>query len=419
VPNPPLSQHPRSAYKVIRGGATASSHVLGSWRVTPLRQHPHTHTRVLTLRRSRASPPHPPLTVCTVPRDPRRDGEAIAQLIHLTPHHDAFKPSVSLLPSPRLASAPPFLSSPSRQPNHVRKPSPLLLTLTAGFGVGGCRFVFVPTSSSGGLGHRTMVISAETAPRLPDPSAESASATETGATSSPGVTQGSLLHNFSFPILKTWGRHRVLRCMSVNGKGEAVAGGRRRSAPSPKTAWPRIRASESGEGDDPGIEEVREKLLVHLREAADRMKLAVPLLRKSGSLKPPPEPTPEPEVRADPEADTSSAPAAVPWNLRTRRGAARATMEIERHLGSSPPGAAEKRTVRLRSEDSERRERPKFSISLTREEIDEDIYAVTGCRARRRPRKRARVVQKRLDVSFFPDLSFLPPSFLLFLDDFG
>ncbi|URE09162.1 hypothetical protein MUK42_23536 [Musa troglodytarum] len=248
-----------------------------------------------------------------------------------------------------------------------------------------------------------MVISAGTAPRLPDPSVESASAVETGATPSPGVTQGSLLHNFSFPILKTWGRHRVLRCMSVNGKGEAVAGGRRRSAPCPKPAWPRIRASaESGEGDDPGIEEVREKLLVHLREAADRMKLVVPLLPKSGSLKAAPEPTPEPEVRADTEADTAPAPApaAVPWNLRTRRGAARATMEIERHPGCSPPGAAEKRTVRLRSEDSERRERPKFSISLTREEIDEDMYAVTGCRARRRPRKRARVVQKRLDALF-------------------
>ncbi|CAL9183759.1 unnamed protein product [Musa hybrid cultivar] len=259
-----------------------------------------------------------------------------------------------------------------------------------------------------------MVISAETAPRLPEPSVESASAVETGATPSPGVTQGSLLHNFSFPILKTWGRHRVLRCMSVNGKGEAVAGGRRRSAPCPKPAWPRIRASaESGDGDDPGIEEVREKLLVHLREAADRMKLVVPLLPKSGNLKAAPEPTPEPEVRVDPEVDTSSAPAAVPWNLRKRRGAARATMEIERHLGSSPPGAAEKRTVRLRSEDSERRERPKFSISLTREEIDEDIYAVTGCRARRRPRKRARVVQKRLDVSFFPDLSF-PSAFFPF-----
>ncbi|RWW90396.1 hypothetical protein BHE74_00000499 [Ensete ventricosum] len=186
---------------------------------------------------------------------------------------------------------------------------------------------------------------------------------------------------------KTWGSHRVLRCMSVNGKGEVVAGGGRRST-----------EVESDDGDDPGIEEVREKLLAHLREAADRMKLVVPSPPKDAGRKA--QPAPAQEERLDPEVDISAAPPARPWNLRTRRGAARAPTGVERLLSESPPGAVVKRTVRRRPEDPGWRERPKFSISLTRDEIEEDIYAVTGRRARRRPRKRARVFQKQLDALF-------------------
>nr|XP_010915123.1 uncharacterized protein LOC105040337 [Elaeis guineensis] len=170
------------------------------------------------------------------------------------------------------------------------------------------------------------------------------------------------------------------------GRRSAVEGG-----------GPRIRApAEGGEGDA-GLEEVWEKLLVHLREAADRMKLVV-LLPTGGSPEKP-EPDPKPEADAEPSSST----AVRPWNLRTRRAGSRARMGIERHLSVSPPRpsvAMERRTVWLRSEDLERRDRPKFSITLTREEIEEDISAVTGSRTRRRPKKRSRVVQKQLDALF-------------------
>ncbi|RWV93223.1 hypothetical protein GW17_00044337 [Ensete ventricosum] len=169
--------------------------------------------------------------------------------------------------------------------------------------------------------------------------------------------------------------------MSVNGKGEVVAGGGRRSTVPPEPAGPRIREEvESDDGDDPGIEEVREKLLAHLREAADRMKLVVPSPPKDAGRKA--QPAPAQEERLDPEVDISAAPPARPWNLRTRRGAARAPTGVERLLSGSPPGAVVKRTVRRRPEDPGWRERPKFSISLTRDEIEEDIYAVTGFRIR-------------------------------------
>lgn len=72
-------------------------------------------------------------------------------------------------------------------------------------------------------------------------------------------------------------------------------------------------------------------------------------------------------------------PVARPWNLRSRRG------------------------FRLSSEKREN-ERARFSVSLSVEEIEEDVYAVTGSRPRRRPKRRPRVVQRQLDVSFFWDL---------------
>ncbi|KAG6517179.1 hypothetical protein ZIOFF_020559 [Zingiber officinale] len=232
-----------------------------------------------------------------------------------------------------------------------------------------------------------MVISRETPSRRPNPSPETAVAAESRLPLR--GTQGSLLQGCPFQILKTWGRHRGVRCM---GKEETADAGERRS-PS-ESACPRIRVPDSGrsDGDDSGVEEVRERLLVHLREAADRMKLVLP--KGSGET----EPAPVPELTPDLEASDGSK--ALPWNLRTRRGASR---EIERRRSVSPPPpplTAEKRTVRLRSEGPRRKERPRFSISLTKEEIDEDIYAVTGCRARRRPRKRPRVIQKQLEALF-------------------
>ncbi|XP_062232067.1 pollen-specific leucine-rich repeat extensin-like protein 2 [Phragmites australis] len=165
-------------------------------------------------------------------------------------------------------------------------------------------------------------------------------------------------------------------------------------------------------GEDPydgGIEELRAKLMGHLRDAADR--LHVP--RPSPSLPPPPPPKtaspppeadsePEPELRAppppaplpppplpqqQPQADATTRP----WNLRERTQ--RRPAAAARSWAASVPSSSSRR----------RRKRAPFSVSLTTEEIEEDIYALTGARPRRRPRKRPRVVQRQLD-SLFPGL---------------
>ncbi|KAF2299108.1 hypothetical protein GH714_030656 [Hevea brasiliensis] len=49
----------------------------------------------------------------------------------------------------------------------------------------------------------------------------------------------------------------------------------------------------------------------------------------------------------------------------------------------------------------EKKEKRKFWIALSREEIEEDIFALTGSRPARRPMKRPKNVQKVLD-NFFP-----------------
>ncbi|XP_010907003.2 uncharacterized protein [Elaeis guineensis] len=232
-----------------------------------------------------------------------------------------------------------------------------------------------------------------------------------------------LLHHFSFPNMKRWGNQRMLRCANVNRKGEIIGGDRRPPPPAAageRRALPsvaRIRRPEEeaeggsgGDDDDGGLEELREKLMGHLREAADRMKIGVPPPFLGGEAE---KDVPAPAPARAPEAGPLSpaVEAARPWNLRTRRAACKDPIGTGGRPPSSKhapaPAVSERggreRTVRLRSESTEKRERPKFSVALTREEIEEDVYAMTGSRPRRRPKKRPRIVQKQLD-SLFPGL---------------
>lgn len=48
-----------------------------------------------------------------------------------------------------------------------------------------------------------------------------------------------------------------------------------------------------------------------------------------------------------------------------------------------------------------KREEQKFSVSLTKEEIEEDLFAMTGLKPPWRPKKRSKVVKQQLDVRNF------------------
>ncbi|GMI66955.1 hypothetical protein like AT3G60410 [Hibiscus trionum] len=97
------------------------------------------------------------------------------------------------------------------------------------------------------------------------------------------------------------------------------------------------------------------------------------------------------------------------WNLRPRKPISKPPI----HNGSATKiggSAQENRTHRSEATRSRNITEPKpaenkekkrkFSISLSREEIDEDIFAMTGSKASRRPKKRAKNVQKQLDCVF-------------------
>ncbi|XP_034703493.1 uncharacterized protein LOC117927880 [Vitis riparia] len=107
-----------------------------------------------------------------------------------------------------------------------------------------------------------------------------------------------------------------------------------------------------GKGDeidnDDGIEAVRAKLMFDLQVAADKMKVA---------------------IFKDREEEDSSRP----WNLRTRRAACKApspsggggkSLTIERRK----PGTSSSRTDVSAPRRSEKKERAKFSVSLSQQE---------------------------------------------------
>lgn len=78
------------------------------------------------------------------------------------------------------------------------------------------------------------------------------------------------------------------------------------------------------------------------------------------------------------------------WNLRSRK-----------HVFTHQSPDQTNEAMDLDGDISERSERnkEKLWISLSEEEIEEDLYSMTGSLPSRRPKKRTRVVQKLVDVS--------------------
>ncbi|GMH09560.1 hypothetical protein Nepgr_011401 [Nepenthes gracilis] len=120
------------------------------------------------------------------------------------------------------------------------------------------------------------------------------------------------------------------------------------------------------------------------------------------------------ERESDPVEVEADASPQKPWNLRPRRPTNKTTIEIGGGGGvTSKNGEFHEqienlpKSMRLRgfaeSGATESREKRKFWITLPKDEIEEDIYALTGSKPVRRPRKRTRTVQKQLD-NVFPGL---------------
>ncbi|KAE9597443.1 hypothetical protein Lalb_Chr16g0386591 [Lupinus albus] len=115
-------------------------------------------------------------------------------------------------------------------------------------------------------------------------------------------------------------------------------------------------------------------------------------------------------------------PIQKPWNLRPRKqlaapvtaiGAKNGNGEVREPVHSvSENNAGMMKSLRARSDTAmvmqcgERKKelkKNKFWIALSKEEIEEDIFVMTGSRPNRRPKKRPKNVQKQID-SVFPGL---------------
>ncbi|KAL8157484.1 uncharacterized protein LOC141674106 [Apium graveolens] len=185
-----------------------------------------------------------------------------------------------------------------------------------------------------------------------------------------------VLHNFELPALK-WGSRKVLRCMKVDDSEVPERGHR-------SIIGKRVSFNFSpADGKKPEFD---------FPATAERRRSAVE----------------ECEIMR-------------PWNLRTRRARLDPEVcEIEKlksnsnsntkwvkGRGKESPVRSEGVRVRVDSPwclrgggEKREREKVKFSVSLSKEEIEEDFMLMTGCRVPRRPKKRAKNVQKQLDMLF-------------------
>ncbi|XP_021724934.1 uncharacterized protein LOC110692250 [Chenopodium quinoa] len=188
------------------------------------------------------------------------------------------------------------------------------------------------------------------------------------------------LHNFSLPPRLNWGTQKLLRCAKITNSNNpsssndavsdsipASSGDRKlRNASFRSPQPPSIRRGEV----DNEIEVIRERLMLNLRSEVD--KIHADYLGNS-EFTPAIPPPPPPESR--------------PWNLRTRRSPATveispATVPVEVGVSGGDGGRA------------------KFSVPLSRNEIEDDFVEMTGRRPPRKPKKRSRYVQRQLDTLF-------------------
>ncbi|KAM0857394.1 hypothetical protein ACQ4PT_048495 [Festuca glaucescens] len=167
--------------------------------------------------------------------------------------------------------------------------------------------------------------------------------------------------------------HRVPSLPAVSGTAAGASRDRRRSSTSHR------RGGADDEPYDGGLEDLRAKLVGHLHDAADRLGL--------------PQRPSEPENPPPPQDAAAAVAASMPWTLRERR----------RRPSARGGTAGSPTTPWSAATSQDDYVRAPFAVALEAEEIEEDVYALTGARPRRRPRKRPRIVQRQLD-SLFPGL---------------
>ncbi|XP_010415454.1 PREDICTED: uncharacterized protein LOC104701455 isoform X2 [Camelina sativa] len=218
-----------------------------------------------------------------------------------------------------------------------------------------------------------------------------------------GHERSKALSNFSLPNL--WGTRRQLRCMKAadDSDGGSSSGGdqrlRRRSSNSELDHRNRrSQVEESSEKE--GIEEFREKIMLDLRNVADKMTESI--FREQFLVGDDPEPETETEMEMEMEDSPPPPPEAPgetvevrPWNLRKRRAACKAPVpRVDSNQYKGLGVEENKRVVK----DSVSGVKMRFEDTLSKKEIEDDYMKIFGQRPPRRPKKRSRTVQRQIDL---------------------
>ncbi|KDP28835.1 hypothetical protein JCGZ_14606 [Jatropha curcas] len=89
------------------------------------------------------------------------------------------------------------------------------------------------------------------------------------------------------------------------------------------------------------------------------------------------------------------------WNLRPKRVTCKKTTVNESEIDPPKLGKEKDKSTVIREADKKKMTIPKFSISLTKEEIEMDLLTMVGPKSVRRPKKkRSKIVQRELDCVF-------------------
>ncbi|KAF6982138.1 hypothetical protein CFC21_000568 [Triticum aestivum] len=198
-----------------------------------------------------------------------------------------------------------------------------------------------------------------TEPPLSDPAIEGGVGDGRG-TPAEAVTASLGVHHgtpSSLPsTLKTCGSQGLLRSTPVNRVGEAVA--------------PTMGTSSQD------LDEVNQRLQLGLDEVTAAPGVGKPAEHESPNV--------------------AEAVSSRPLKAHTHRRPAMSSQAEVVSMSALPQASERKR----RSVRADALDRPRFSVTLSAEEIEEDIYALTGALPRSRPRHRPPVVQNQLNCYF-------------------
>lgn len=253
------------------------------------------------------------------------------------------------------------------------------------------------------------------------------------------------LHNFSLP---TWSNHHRGRRNRTSSpppfrrrNSYEIESENRRRSPANQTVQPRSSADQTGQkrrplessasrssplrrpesasepesdnrrksqADRKGDQTVQKRPSTSASEGGGAKKICIKI-RNVQIRKPSPErvreeiKAPQKEEERVEERDEMEETLAKTWNFRPRKQSHNKSSNKNGGRNDLPDKNKSQSQAHKANVDSKEEKKLKFSISLTKAEIEEDIYAMTGSKPSRKPKKRSKTVQKQLD-NLFPGL---------------